>query len=248
MFAIEPVLPGTMQMPEPALYAVLDCETGFPDQTAIDAALEGWKPPKNWKPETVAAKRAEVAEKVAEKSSLLDAAPILCVAIKTDRSSFILNGMSADAFDVPGWTVMPCGDERGLLLGFRFILDYLAGPETVLVGHNFCSFDAGKIRNAFLRHRLRLPVALAERDQPVFDTMRQIRYFSAEYADERFVSLDTVARVLGIPQPKQVIVGADCPRLHREGRFAEIGTYCCVDVVTTERAYLLMSGQSAELE
>lgn len=249
MFAVDSVAPlAPAQILAPARYAVLDCETGFPDQSAIDAALESWKPPKNWKPETVAAKRAEMSEKVAEKSALLDAAPIICVALKTDRGAILFNGMSADTFDVPGWAVMPCGDERGLLLGLRSILDYLAGPETVLVGHNFCSFDAGKSRNAFLRHRLRLPVALAERDQPVFDTMRQIRHFSAELSDERFVSLDTVARVLGIPMPKQVIDGADCPRLHREGRFAEIGTYCCVDVATTERAFLLMTGQSNELE
>lgn len=248
MFSVESVSPlAPAQVLAPSRYAVLDCETGFPDQSAIDAALESWKPPKNWKPETVAAKRAEMAEKVAEKSALLDAAPILCIALKTDRGAILFNGMSADAFDVPGWAVMPCGDERGLLLGLRSILDCLAGPETVLVGHNFCSFDAGKIRNALLRHRLRLPVALAERDQPVFDTMRQIRRFSAEFSEERYVQLDDVARVLCIPQPKQVITGADCPRLHKEGQYAAICTYCCVDVATTERAYLLMTGQSAEL-
>ena len=64
-----------------------------------------------------------------------------------------------------------------------------------------------------------------------------------ELADERYVSLDAVARALGIPTPKQVISGEDVPRLHRDGMIAEIITYCAIDVATTESAYLLMTGQ-----
>lgn len=232
----------------PATWMVLDCETGDAPSEATAAALEAWKPPKNWKPATAEAKRGEIADRINSKAALLDASPILCVALKTDQIAVVLNGMSAESFDIPGWLVMPCGDERGLLLSLRTLLDSIVGPETVIVGHNIYSFDAGKTRNGFLRHRLRLPVALAEPDQPMFDTMRQIRHFSAEFSDERYVKLDAVARVLGIPQPKQVINGADCPRLHKEGQYAVICTYCCIDVETTTRAYLLMSGQSAELE
>ena len=238
----------TVHMLIPAAYTVIDCETGDCPPAALDAAIGAWNPPKNWKPETVEAKRAERAEAIRGKAALLDASPILCVALKTDRVAILLNGMSTSTFDVPGWLVMPCGDERGLLLALRTLLDSSAQPSTVIVGHNLLGFDAGKIRNGFIPVRSTLPAALAEFAQPVFDTMRQIRYFSMENADERFVSLDTVARVLGIPQPKQVITGADCPRLHREGQYAAICTYCCVDVATTERAYLLMTGQSAELE
>jgi hypothetical protein len=83
--------------------------------------------------------------------------------------------------------------------------------------------------------------------QPVCDTMRMIKYCSMENALEQFVSLDTIARVLGIPTPKAVITGADCPRLHREGEHGVILTYCALDVATTERAYLLMTGQAQEL-
>lgn len=233
---------------EPARYAVLDLETGYAPQSAIDAALDGWKPPKTWKDETFAAKRGEMREKAEEKSALLDAAPIICLALKTDRMAVILNGMDAAGYEIPGWLCLPCIDEKGLLMALRTILDSGAGPDTVIAGHNVLNFDLPKIRNAYLRSRLRLPLALRDQCQPVVDTMRQIRYFSMENADERYVSLDTVARVLGIPQPKQVITGADCPRLHKEGRIAEICTYCCLDVATTERAYLLMTGQAADLE
>ncbi|MBK7982144.1 MAG: hypothetical protein IPM75_09740 [Candidatus Competibacteraceae bacterium] len=232
----------------PAAWMVLDCETGDAPSEATAAALEAWKPPKNWKPATAEAKRGEIADRINSKAALLDASPILCVALKTDQIAVVLNGMSAESFEVPGWLVLPCCDEKGLLLALRAVLDQVVAADTVIVGHNLFGFDAGKLRNAFLRHRLRLPNALANFDQPMFDTMRQIRYFSMELADERFVSLDTVARVLGIPQPKQVINGADCPRLHKEGQYAVICTYCCIDMETTTRAYLLMSGQSAELE
>lgn len=240
--------PLVAHLMEPARYVVLDLETGFAPQPAIDAALEGWKPPRTWKEETVSAKREEMRAKAEEKSSLLDASPIICLALKTDRMTVILNGMDALSYDVPGWLCLPCMDERGLLVALRTILEASAAPSTVIAGHNILGFDLPKIRNAYLRHRLHLPTALGDFDQPVTDTMRQIRYFSMEQADERYVSLDTVARVLGIPQPKQIITGADCPRLHKEGRIAEILTYCCLDVATTERAYLLMTGHAADLE
>lgn len=240
--------PLVAHMTEPARYVVLDLETGYAPQAAIDAALDGWKPPRTWKEETVATKLEEMRAKAEEKSSLLDASPIICLALKTDKMAVILNGMDALGYAIPGWLCLPCLDERGLLGALRTILDATAAPDTVISGHNILGFDLPKIRNAYLRQRMALPAVLAEFDQRVIDTMRQIRYFSMEQADERYVSLDTVARVLGIPQPKQVITGADCPRLHKDGRIEEILTYCCLDVATTERAHLLMTGHADDLE
>lgn len=238
--------PLTAHLLEPARYAVLDCETGDAPTEAIEAAIGAWKAPKTWKPETVAAKREEQAGKIADKASLLDASPILCLALKTDRMAVILNGMDESTYDIPGWLCLPCGNEHGLLIALRSILDAGTVECTTLVCHN-AKFDLPKLRNAYLRHRLKLPAALQDQDQPLFDTLREIRYFSMENADERFISLDTVARVLGIPSPKQVISGADCPRLHRDGEHGAILTYCALDVATTERAYLLMAGHAAEL-
>jgi len=233
----------------PARYAVIDIETGDAPAEAVDAAMGAWKPPKSWKPETVEAKRAERAEAINGKAALLDASPILCISLKTDGMALAMNGMNGDAIEIPSWSSLPCGDERGLLAALRVILDHTTSPETVIVGHNVLGFDLPKLRNAYLRHRLALPGILDPTGdlQPVFDTMRQVRLYSMEYADERFVSLDTVARVLGIPQPKTVVSGADVPRLHRDGEHAAILAYCCVDTATTERAYLLMTGQAADL-
>ena len=246
MTALPPIMAHALA---PARYAVMDIETGDAPAEKINDAIAAWKAPKNWKEATVEAKRAETAAKIAEKAALLDASPILCLSLKTDRMSVIFNGMSNDSFDIPGWVVLPCEDENGLLRTLRALLDASTGPDTVIAGHNL-TFDLSKLRNGYLRHRLQLPLALmpGEGMQPTFDTMRQIRYFSMEYADERFIPLETVARALGLPLPKAVIRGSDCPRLHKEGKHQEVLVYNAIDVETTERAYLLMSGQSAELE
>ena len=191
--------PLAAHMLSPAQYVVIDLETGDAPPDAIAAAIAAWKAPSNWKPETVEAKRVEAAEKIIEKSALLDASPILCLALKTDRMSVILNGMDASSPEIPGWWCLPCVDERGLLLALRTILDVSVGTGTVIAGHNIVGFDLPKLRNAFLRQRLKLPDALAysfsDFTQPAFDTMRQARYFSMEHYDERYVSLDAVARV-----------------------------------------------------
>lgn len=231
-----------------ASWIVIDLETGDPSDEHIKAAIAAYKPPSNIKnEEKIDERKSQAADAIRKKAALLDSSPIICVALKTDFCSVIFNGMSMDAIDIDGWLSMPCGDERGLLIALRSFLDAVCTEETVIVCHN-SNYDLPKARNGFLRHRLLLPLALQCREQPIFDTMRQIRYFSMENANERYVSLDTVARVLGIPQPKQVITGADCPRLHKEGRIEEVLVYCCVDVSTTERAYLLMTGQSQDLE
>lgn len=234
----------------PAAYAVIDIETGDAPAAACEAAIAGWKAPANWKPETVEKKRAEKAEEATKKAALLDASPILCLALKTDGMAMVLNGMDGSSPEVPGWMVLPCADEVGLLYALRAILDSATGPDTEIVGHNILGFDLPKIRNAFLRHRMRLPLTLTpggDELQPTFDTMKKIRAWSMEYADERFVSLDALARVLDIPTPKQVVTGADVPRLHRDGEYASILNYCALDVATTERAYLLMTGCANDL-
>ncbi len=246
--AVQGLPPLAAHSLQPAAWLVLDLETGDAPQEAVSAVVESWKAPSNWKPETVEAKRNELAEKAAEKAALLDASPIVCLAFRTDRISVVLNGMDASSPEIQGWFCLPCMDERGLLFALRTLLNCIAGPDTTIAGHNIRGFDLPKLRNAYLRHRLSLPVALEPHDDvPLFDTMRMIKRYSMELADERYVSLDAVARTLGIPQPKQVITGADVPRLHQGGEYAAILTYCAIDVVTTERAYLLMTGQSAEL-
>lgn len=232
---------------EPARYAVIDLETGAADEAAIAKAKAAMKVPKNWKAETVERKRTEREAAIEEKAALLDAAPIICLSLKTDRMAVLFNGMSGESFDIPGWCVIPCENERNLLMTLRALLNASACRDTEMVGHNF-GFDTGKLRQAYIRHRLYLPDVLAPGASLIFDTMRQVKHFSAEYSNEMFISLEDMARILRLPQPKQVIKGSDCPGLYREGRYQEIMIYNAIDTETTERAYLLMSGQSPELD
>ena len=83
MFATTPI---TLNIPlRPASFVVLDLETGDAPAEAVAAATAAWKGQSNWKPETVEEKRAEAAKKIAKKAALLDASPILCTAIQTER-------------------------------------------------------------------------------------------------------------------------------------------------------------------
>lgn len=235
-------------------WVCLDLETGDAPETAIQAAVEAWKAPSNWKPETVTAKRQEAAEKIREKAALLDASPILCVAMATDTTRIVINGMGHEAPKIEGWHVLPAGDEEHLLLTLRNYLELIAGPQTAIVGHNIRGFDLPKLRQAYLRHRLRAPAVLAakvldfEPQQQVIDTASLFRAFSMEHRDDFCPSLDAVAISLDITRPKGVISGADVPRLHREGRFTEIITYCAIDAAVTARAYQLMSGSANDLQ
>lgn len=237
----------------PAAYIVLDLETGDAPPEAIADVINGWKAPSNWKSETVEAKRKEAAEKIIEKAALLDASPILCVALQTDRARLILNGMDASVPDIDGWPVVPCVNERGLLVTLRAWLDASATPETLIVGHNIRAFDLPKLRHAFIRHSLRLPEILKPRlrdeaKAETVDTATLFKAFSMEHRDDFCPSLDTVAASFGIPRPKQHMNGADCPRLYAEGQIQTVLTYCAVDVATTTRAYQLMTSTAPDIE
>lgn len=240
--------------PAPAAWLVFDLETGDAPEEAIQAALTGWKPPANIKDgEKIEARRQEAAEKIRERAALLDASPVLCVAIQTDATAVLFNGMDTEEHTVTGWEVMPCGDERGLLLKLRDWLDTNTGPQTLIGGHNIRGFDLPKLRSAYVRHRLCLPELLKPRlrDEPapeVVDTMSLYKAFSMENRDNLFISLDTVADGLGIVRPKGVISGSDVPRLHAAGENAAILTYCAIDTATTAWAFLLMTGIGGGLQ
>jgi hypothetical protein len=231
----------------PARWCVLDCETGNAPEDAIQAALANWKAPRNWKPETVEAKRAEAAEAIREKAALLDASPILCVGVRTDREAVMFSGMGEDcpSLNLRGWNaILHMQHERSMLAALSQWLDAHTDAGTVLVGHNVRAFDLPKLRNAFVRHRLPLPASLKPREdgpgQPVTDTMSLFKSFSMEHRDDFMVSLDTVCAAFGIERPKQYLSGADVPRLYEEGQYAVILTYNAIDVDATAEVYRLM--------
>ncbi len=246
--AVTPIIPQPA-----AAFVVLDLETGDAPEDAIQQALDAWTPPSNIKdPAKIDARRDEADAKIRERAALLDASPIICVAIQTESQRLIFNGMPG-APDVNGWMVIHCGNEHGLLRALRAWLDAHTSPETVIVGHNIRSFDLPKLRGAYIRHSLKLPAILKPRlrdetKAETVDTAALFKAFSMEHRDDFCPSLDTVAASFGIPRPKQHMSGADCPRLFREGQVQTVLTYCAVDVATTTRAYQLMAANAPDLD
>lgn len=191
----------------------LDLETGNPPEDEIQAEIAAWRPPANLKRvETVEQARAEAAEKIREKAGLLDGAPVVSVALAfplgLEIGTTILHTLRP--VGVEGSFNQPT--EKDLLTTLRLWLDYWAGLETALIGHNVLGFDLPKLRLRFAVHGLRLPWILTPSpDIRVDDTMRIFaRYFLI--GDRQFVSLDEMTRRLGVGAPK-AMSGADVPRL-----------------------------------
>lgn len=69
-----------------------------------------------------------------------------------------------------------------------------------------------------------------------------------ESRDDYFPSLRTVARGLELQDNKALVSGSDVPRLHREGRIAEILAYNALDVQATTAAYRLMTSSAEDLD
>jgi hypothetical protein len=240
-----------LQLVTPAKFIALDIETGNAPIEAVENSIDNWKAPKNWKPETVEAKRAEHAQAKREKAALLDASPILCIACRTDKQSVIFSSMGKTDLQI-SWRAIECENEREMLIEFRSLSDLNIDINTVITGHNLIGFDLPKIRNAFIRHRLQLPLFLLptlrdETKNEIVDTMKLAKAYTMEHRDDFAISLDTLAGILNIERPKQAMSGAEVPAAFERGEIAPILIYCAIDTETTAQAAQLMLGIAANL-
>lgn len=228
----------------PPEYVVLDIETIAGDPVeAEEWARRSWSPNRQWKPATIGQRYLEVLEKKEEQLALLDGSPIISVALRTPTDLCVLHWLPVQDASIAGARLEAAPDQPTML---RRLRDYLSccGPETTLVGHNILRFDLPKLRRAIIAAGLRLPICLVDRDQPVYDTMREWSRFSL---DERpFVGLGEVLEVLGLPSLKEICDGAQVPELYRQGRFQEILAYAVADVLAQWQAFLWMTGQAAD--
>lgn len=231
-------------MPPILPYVVLDIETGHAPEPIIARAVAQLKAPSNYKdPGKIAEYLADQAEKVREKSALLDGAPVTAVSVVCGASRHVFTAGSV------GGT-----GESAVLVELRKHLDAVTGPETVLVGHNLCGFDLPNLRAAYIRARLALPMCLRLHEDddagkpPVFDTMRRFRFFTSERHDERFVSLADVIDAFGLPRIKEGYSGKDMPALAADGKWDIIREYCLLDTVATEAVYLLMTSSHRDMK
>lgn len=224
----------------------LDIETANGDPTDAERwARTYWSPNKSWKPTTIGERYLEALQKKQERLALLDTSPILSIAIKTGGELRCLHAMNEQREVLDGALVEGFGGEMEMLAAFRNLLDAGCDDATLFVGHNIRHFDLPKLRHAFLRHGLRLPFALVNRDQPVFDIMREYGHqFSLE--NDCFISAKDVAEQLGLGGHKSVASGADVPALYAVGNHGAIVAYALLDVLLEWDLFLRMTGQNAD--
>lgn len=234
----------------------IDIETCHAGQEAIEQELALWKAPSNWKPETAEAKRGEHAARIAEKSALLDAAPVASIAMCDSKGEVVVLHwlLPEDRQAEEGFIHQRHEDERAMLLAFRAWANSCTDEQTAIVGFNL-GFDLPHLRIAYARHKLRLPRLLTPRlGVQTADVMHLFcRHFTSK--DLAFIGLDEVAKRLGIAPEGKQLDGADVP-VYVERGFADndpaphrdVITYNAIDTLLTMRAFLIMTGQAEDLQ
>jgi predicted PolB exonuclease-like 3'-5' exonuclease len=143
----------------------------------------------------------------------------------------------AYAIDPPGDSPVNVliGEETAVIQNFW----KLAMDANLFVGHNILDFDLRFIWQRSVIHQIKptrdIPFTRF-RNNPVFDTMQEWSKWGREH-----VSLDSLAKALGIPSPKESLDGSKVYPYYRAGKLAEIYEYCKRDVDTARQVYRKLS-------
>lgn len=241
------VTPTFQQQPQQLTayeWFAIDIETANAQPDAAEEEVRRfWRPKANWKDETIGQRYREAVSKQAEKLALLDQSPVIVVAIRTEDELRCLHACQArECETIHGGLIEGFGTEQDMLLGLRNLLDCCCTAETLIVGHNIRHFDLPKLRTAYMRCGLRMPLALANADQPTFDTMSEFcRRFSLKR--DIMVSLEDVLKAFEIESHKQDISGADVPGYYNAGAWKILAQYAMADVLKEAEVFQRMSGR-----
>jgi hypothetical protein len=231
----------------PLRHLVLDIETanGRPEAAEREMRM-AWSPDPRWKSETIGDRWKAALETKLERLALLDEAPVAVVAMKSDAGLALyhtLYGHPERVFE--GAATFGFADQRAMLVQLRALLDESIGEGTVVVGHNLLGFDLRKLRWAYVRAGLRMPVCLADHGQAVYDTMVEYgRRFST--ARDSFVALQDLLEVFGVESHKGDMTGALVPGLIEQGQHDLVLRYAVLEVLAEEALYLRMTGQAED--
>ncbi len=137
-------------------------------------------------------------------------------------------------------------DEARTLRGFWKLMKGFNVSRDLVIGHNVFDFDLPFLyKRSVIQHvppTVELPFT-RYRSRPVFDTMHQWN----KWSPRKFVSLDRLARVLGLESSKgQGIDGGRVYDKFCEGCHQEIADYCMRDVELVRKIYYRMSFAAAE--
>jgi 3'-5' exonuclease len=202
------------------LVLVFDLET-VPDVQAF-AAAEGLESHPDW------SVRRQMGEKVARQVFQR----IVCIgsllAVREDDGSW-----RPRAVEAPHLGDMP---EQKLIQDF---VDRLATHQPRLVSFNGHTFDLPVLRYRAMMHRVSAPglAARAYFDRAGSDMIDLCDLLSAQERHAR-VSLQELARVLGLPGKPAGVDGAQVETMMSQGRIADVADYCRSDVINTYRAWL----------
>lgn len=227
----------------PYEHFVIDIETANAEPTEVERwARECWSPDHRWHANTIGERYQEARSKKLEKLALLDASPIISIAIRTERDMRCLHAMRVQGPDyLAGALVEGFAESRLMLLALRNLLEAACDEATVLIGHNVTRFDLAKLRHAFVTHGLRIPAPLVNRDQPIFDTMAEFcRFFSLDR--ELFISIAELGDRFGMAHHKGILQAAVIPEFFAAGRFDEIVAYNLADAALEYDVFCRMVG------
>lgn len=242
---MEPVLASSPFCgPEPFRFLALDIETanGRPDEAERYLRLT-WDPSPKWKALTIGERYLDAYDTWKGKLALLDSAPIVVVSLQTESELRCLHAFGAEApREFEGGVVEGFDSMRAMLVALRIGLEARVGTETPLVGHNIVDFDLPKLRHAYVRSGLRLPVCLRDREQPVFDCMVEFGKRFCVGRSRIMVSLSDVLDELGLPNHKRDMDGSQVPAMVEAGRFEELIAYALKDAAVEAYLYLRMTG------
>ena len=135
-------------------------------------------------------------------------------------------------------------DEQRLLLEFKSFLDLLS-PQTVLCAHNGKEFDFPYICRRMLINQMVLPNILNIAGKKPWevhhlDTMELWKF--GDY--KHYTSLKLLAKILGVPTPKDDIDGSQVKAVYyEENDLGRIERYCKKDVVTVAQILLRYRGE-----
>lgn len=234
---------------QPYTYLTLDLETkGGRPEDAERAMRMHWKPASNWKPATIGERYLEMLAKKQERLALIDGSEVISIALRSDSEARVLHCLYLHAPNPQtGAMIEGFATQRDMLVALRALIDACVTPDTHLVGHNIRDFDLPKLRMAYLREGLRLPLCLASDEQPIFDTMQVWgRRFSANR--DCFVSVADVCEELGIETHKDLVDGSQVDGLYAEGKFDTIIKYNLLDVLVEHEMFRRMTGQNSDVE
>ena len=247
--AQQPVQPEWPQI-EPSEWITIDLETiaGSPDD-AERYIVNCYRVDSfgTWSEITIGKRIKEAHAKKLEKLSLLSAAPIICVSLRTPTSLHCYHWMDKATDAISDQQATRAVDQTEMLMDLRDYLDEWTGPDTTLVGHNIANFDLPKLRWAYARYGVRMPAILAAAHPQIYDTM-QVYTKRFAVGSGSMIGLDALLEEFQVDSHKGLVSGADVQQLYDEGHHDTIIQYALLDVLAESELYLRMTGRSETLQ